>query len=154
MRQTIAVTLAMGIVLGLAGSGVASAQSANGIIERPDGIYIRCATCGTVQAITQNVSRNGGGNTAATIAGSVIGGLLGNQVGKGKGRALATIGGAVGGGAAGNAIGKAGSNGQGWTLRIKLGQGNFMNVDVADASGLRVGDLVEVNANGNVIRLR
>jgi hypothetical protein len=64
------------------------------------------------------------------------------------------VGGVVAGGAAGNAM--AGNSGQPttWTVRVRLGANNFMNVTVNDASDLRVGDTVEVDSNGHVTRLR
>ena len=144
----------------LAGTGVASAQSnTSGVLDRDDGIYLRCAMCGTVESITQNVgtqSSGSGSNTAATITGSVVGGLVGTRVGGGRGRRAATVGGVVAGGAAGNAMAGSGNTNQpnSSTVRVKLGSSNFMNVTVNDASDLRVGDLVEVDSNGHVIRLR
>ncbi|MBS0432113.1 MAG: glycine zipper 2TM domain-containing protein [Proteobacteria bacterium] len=150
--------LAIATSLVLAGTGFASAQTSDsGVLDRSDGIYIRCATCGTVESITQNIgnAQGGGSNTAATITGSVVGGVLGNQVGRGKGRRLATAGGVVGGGMAGNAMANSNnSQRSSSTVRVKLGNGSFMNVTVADASDLRVGDLVEVDPSGRIIRLR
>ncbi|UHQ19875.1 glycine zipper 2TM domain-containing protein [Lysobacter sp. KIS68-7] len=141
----------------LAGMGVASAQNANnGVLERDDGIYLRCAMCGTVESITQNVNNQAstGGSTAATITGSVVGGLIGNRVGGGRGRRAATVGGVVAGGAVGNAASSNNAPTSSATVRIKLGASNFINVTVDDASDLRVGDTVEVDSNGHVVRLR
>ncbi|HJW47428.1 MAG TPA: glycine zipper 2TM domain-containing protein [Lysobacter sp.] len=143
----------------LAGTGVASAQSnTSGVLDRDDGIYLRCAMCGTVESITQNVgtqSSGGGSNTAATITGSVVGGLIGNRVGGGRGRRAATAAGVVAGGAVGSAAGNGNSSQPTtWTVRVRLGANNFMNVTVNDASDLRVGDTVEVDSNGHVTRLR
>ncbi len=146
-------SLAIVVVLGIAGIGAASAQSRNGVLVRSDGIYIRCDQCGTVERIDQNITQGGGHGTAGAVIGAIAGGVLGNQIGKGKGRALATAGGAVGGGFAGHAIGNAGSQ-QNWTVRIKMGNGSIMNVQVKDASAIRVGDLVQVDANGNITRIR
>jgi outer membrane lipoprotein SlyB len=153
-RKALYTMMAMGAWM-LAGTGVASAQSNNsGILDRDDGIYLRCAMCGTVESITQNVGSAGGGsNTAATITGSVVGGVLGNRVGGGRGRRAATAAGVVAGGAAGNATSN-NSQASTWTVRVRLGANNFMNVTVADASDLRVGDTVEVDSNGLVTRLR
>ena len=141
----------------LFGTGVASAQSStNGVLERDDGVYLRCAMCGTVESITQNVSNQSGssGSTAATITGSVVGGLIGNRVGGGRGRRAATVGGVVAGGAVGNAASSSSAPTASSTVRIKLGGSNFINVTVDDASDLRVGDMVEVDSNGHVTRLR
>ena len=138
----------------LASTGVANAQTAsNGLLEREDGVYLRCAMCGTIDSITQNVGNQSGGSAGATIAGSVVGGLVGNRVGGGRGRRAATVAGVAAGGAIGNS---ASSNNQPSrsTVRVNLGRGSFMNVSVDDASDLRVGDMVEVDSNGNVIRLR
>lgn len=146
-------TLAMILVLALAGVGTASAQSSNGVLVRSDGIYLRCDRCGTVENIEQNITQGGGHGTAGAVIGAIAGGVLGNQVGKGKGKALATAGGAVGGGFAGNAIGKSGSQ-RSWLVRVKMGNGSFMNVQVPDASALRVGDIVEVDPNGGITRVR
>jgi outer membrane lipoprotein SlyB len=145
--------------LGLAGTGVASAQSnTSGVLDRDDGIYLRCAMCGTVESITQNVgtqSSGSGSNTAATITGSVVGGLIGSRVGGGGGRRAATAAGVVAGGAVGSAAGSGNSSQPTtWTVRVRLGSSNFMNVTVDDASDLRVGDTVEVDSNGHVTRLR
>lgn len=144
---------ALAIALGLAGIGAASAQSGNGVLVRPDGIYVRCDRCGTVESIEQNISKGGGHGTAGAVVGAIAGGVLGNQVGKGKGKALATAGGAVGGGFAGHAIGNRGSQ-QSWLVRVKMGNGSFINVQVNDASSLRNGDFVEVDTNGNITRIR
>lgn len=158
-RNVLYTMMAMGSLV-LAGTGVASAQSAqsntSGVLDREDGIYLRCAMCGTVESITQNVgaSSGGGSNTAATITGSVVGGLIGNRVGGGRGRRAATVGGVVAGGAAGNAMASNSSQPTTWTVRVRLGANNFMNVTVNDASDLRVGDTVEVDSNGHVTRLR
>jgi outer membrane lipoprotein SlyB len=142
------------VLMGLAGIGIASAQNAHdGVLVRSDGIYLRCDRCGTVESITHNISQGGGHGTTGAVIGAIAGGVLGNQVGKGKGKKLATVGGAVGGGLAGNAIGKSGSQ-QSWTVRIRLGNGSTMNVEVPDASSLRQGDLVQVDANGNITRIR
>jgi outer membrane lipoprotein SlyB len=160
MKRESLYTMIVMASLVLASPGIASAQSTNnGVLDRDDGIYIRCAMCGTVESITQNIGNQksgSGGNTAATITGSVVGGVLGNQVGGGRGRKLATVGGAVAGGNVGNAMAGGGSNSQrnSWTVRVKLGGSNFVNVMVSDASDLRVGDMVEVDSNGYVTRLR
>lgn len=140
------------VALGMAGTGLASAQG-NGVLVRPDGIYVRCDRCGTVEHIEQNISQGGGHGTAGAVIGAIAGGVLGNQVGKGKGKALATAGGAVGGGFAGSAIGRSGSQ-RSWLVRVKMGNGSFMNVEVPDASSLRPGDMVEVDPNGNITRIR
>ena len=145
-------SLATTAILALSGIGVASAQNGNGVLVRSDGIYVRCDRCGTVESIEQNISKGGGHGTAGAVVGAIAGGVLGNQIGKGKGRALATAGGAVGGGLAGNAIGKSGTQ-RSSLVRVKLGNGSYLNVQVADASALRVGDLVEVDADGNITRI-
>ncbi|MGN6788772.1 MAG: glycine zipper 2TM domain-containing protein [Rhodanobacteraceae bacterium] len=141
--------------LGLAGIGVAGAQNNthNGVLVRSDGIYVRCDQCGTVERIDQNITQGGGHGTAGAVIGAIAGGVLGNQVGKGKGRKAATVAGAVGGGFAGHAVGERGGR-QDYVVHIRMGNGSYMNVQVADASSLRVGDLVQVDSNGNITRIR
>ncbi|HEX5951962.1 MAG TPA: glycine zipper 2TM domain-containing protein [Rhodanobacteraceae bacterium] len=141
------------IALSLAGLGIASAQNDNGVLVRSDGIYVRCDQCGTVERIDQNISQGGGHGTAGAVLGAIAGGVLGNQVGKGKGRDAATVAGAVGGGFAGHAIGNRGGT-RNYLVHIRMGNGSYMNVQVADASSLRVGDLVQVDPNGNITRIR
>lgn len=80
--------------------------------------------------------------------------MLGNQVGKGNGRKLATAGGAVGGGFAGHAIGNNAWIKDSWTVRIKMGNGSYRNIQVKDASSIRQGDLVQVDQNGNIARIQ
>jgi len=140
-------------VLSLAAAPLAQAQSSNGVLVRSDGIYLRCDQCGTVQSIEHNVTQGRNHGTAGAVIGAIAGGVLGNQVGKGKGKKLATVGGAVGGGFAGNAIGK-GGGGESWTVRLKMGNGTYSNIQVADASSIRQGDLVQVDANGNMTRIQ
>jgi outer membrane lipoprotein SlyB len=141
-----------------AGPMAASAQSTrnNGnVLVRNDGIYVRCDQCGTVEAIDQNVTQGNDHSMAGTIIGGIAGGVLGNQVGGGKGRTLATVAGAVGGGYAGNRIGANSGHGTtNFSLRIKMGNGAYSNVTVPDASAIRVGDLVQVDPNGNVVRIQ
>lgn len=135
-------------------AGVASAQGAvPGALVRPDGIYLRCDQCGTVTAIDHNVVQGKDHGTAGAILGAVAGGVLGNQVGRGNGRKLATVAGAVGGGFAGNAVGKGGSS-ESYTVRLKMGNGGYSNITVRDASAIRVGDLVQVDADGNMVRIQ
>lgn len=141
------------VSLGLAGVGVAAAQNGNGVLVRSDGIYVRCDQCGTVERIDQNISQGGGHGTAGAVIGAIAGGVLGNQIGGGKGRKAATVAGAVGGGFAGHAIGNRGSQ-HSWLVHIKMGNGGYMNVQVPDASALRVGDLVQVDSSGKITRIR
>ncbi len=146
-------TLSAATLIGaLAFAGAASAQPAS-VLVRQDGIYVRCDQCGTVQTIEHNVTQGRNHGTAGAILGAVAGGVLGNQVGRGKGRDLATIGGAVGGGVVGNRVGQ-GGGGESWTLRVKMGNGGYSNVTVPDASGIRAGDIVMVDAKGNVTRVQ
>lgn len=147
--------LSLAATVALAGAPLVQAQTSSGVLVRSDGIYLRCDQCGTVQSIEHNVAEGGQHGTAGAILGAVAGGVLGNQVGKGKGRKLATVGGAVGGGFAGHAIGNRSGNGNdSWTVRLKMGDGNYSNVQVKDASGIREGDLVQVDADGNITRIR
>jgi len=146
-------TLSLAAVLGLAASGTAAAQN-SGVLVRNDGIYLRCDQCGTVQRVEQNITQGGGHGTAGAIIGAIAGGVLGNQVGRGNGRKLATVGGAVGGGFAGHAIGNNTGSNTSWTVRIRMGNGSYQNIQVKDASGIREGDLVQVDANGNIMRIR
>ena len=146
-------SLTLVATLGFAGTGVASAQS-SGVLVRNDGIYLRCDQCGTVQRVEQNITQGGGHGTAGTIIGAIAGGVLGNQVGKGNGRKLATVGGAVGGGFAGHAIGNNAGSSTSWLVRIKMGNGSYQNIQVKDASGIRQGDLVQVDQNGNIARIQ
>ena len=152
MKSNLFFSSALAIALGVLGISTASAQNGHGVLVRSDGIYLRCDRCGTVEGIEQNISKGGGHGTAGAVVGAIAGGVLGNQVGKGKGKKLATAGGAVGGGLAGHAIGNRGSQ-QSWLVRVKMGNGSFMNVQVKDASSLRQGDLVEVDSNGNITRI-
>jgi outer membrane lipoprotein SlyB len=145
--------LPLAATLSLAVAPLAQAQSSDGVLMRSDGIYLRCDQCGTVERIEHNVSQGRNSGTAGTILGAVAGGVLGNQVGKGKGRKLATIGGAVGGGFAGHAIGTGGGS-ESWTVRLKMGNGTYSNIQVPDASSIREGDLVQIDANGNITRIR
>ena len=135
MKRSSLYTIVVMSSLVLAGTGVASAQNnTSGVLERDDGVYLRCAMCGTIDSITQNVGNQGSGGAATTIAGSVVGGLV-----------------------AGRAVGNAtSSNNQpaSSTVRVNLDGSNFINVRVDDASELRVGDMVKVDSKGNVTRLR
>lgn len=145
--------LALTALVGLATSGTVAAQS-NGVLVRNDGIYLRCDQCGTVQRVEQNITQGSGHGTAGAIIGAIAGGVLGNQVGKGNGRKLATVGGAVGGGFAGHAIGNNTGSNTSWIVSIRMGNGSYQNIQVKDASGIRQGDLVQVDANGNIVRIR
>jgi outer membrane lipoprotein SlyB len=148
-----ALTLLFTATLALTGISNAQAQSSSGVLMRPDGIYLRCDQCGTVQRIEHNVTQGSQHGTAGAIIGAVAGGVLGNQVGRGNGRKLATVGGAVGGGFAGHAIGTRGGS-ESWTVRLKMGNGTYSNVQVPDASSIREGDVVQVDPNGNIVRIR
>lgn len=145
--------LALSAALTLAGTGIATASQSNGVMVRPDGIYLRCDQCGVVQGVERNIVQGRDNGTVGAIIGAVAGGVLGNQVGKGNGRKLATVGGAVGGGFAGNAIGKGGSS-ETWIVHLKMGNGTYSNIQVQDASSIRQGDLVQVDQNGNVTRIQ
>lgn len=145
--------LTLTAVFGLTASGTAAAQS-NGVLVRNDGIYLRCDQCGTVQRVEQNITQGGGHGTAGAIIGAIAGGVLGNQVGKGNGKKLATVGGAVGGGFAGNAIGNNTGSSTSWIVRIRMGNGSYQNIQVRDASAIRQGDMVQVDANGNITRIQ
>ncbi|MBV8159207.1 MAG: glycine zipper 2TM domain-containing protein [Dyella sp.] len=141
-----------------AGPMAASAQStrSNGnVLVRNDGIFIRCDQCGTVESIDQNITQGNDHSMAGTIIGGIAGGVLGNQVGKGKGNTLATVAGAVGGGYAGNRIGaNSGRPNASYSLRIRMGNGAYSNVTVPDASAIRTGDLVQIDPNGNIVRIQ
>jgi outer membrane lipoprotein SlyB len=148
-----ALTLLVAATLALTGISNARAQSSSGVLMRPDGIYLRCDQCGTVQSIEHNVTQGSQHGTAGAIIGAVAGGVLGNQVGRGNGRKLATVGGAVGGGFAGHAIGTRGGS-ESWTVRLKMGNGSYSNIQVPDASSIREGDVVQVGPNGEIARIR
>jgi len=148
LKSLLALPLAAAVTL----AGMGTAQAAN-VLVRPDGIYLRCDQCGTVQAIDQNISQSADHGTAGAIIGAIAGGVLGNQVGRGNGRKLATVGGAVGGGFAGNALGK-GRTSESFTVRLRMGNGGHTNITVPDASSLRVGDLVQVDPNGSIMRIQ
>lgn len=135
----------------LATAAIAPASAAT--ITRSDGIYVRCDQCGVVQSIEHNVTQGRDHGTAGAVIGAIAGGVLGNQVGRGNGRKVATVAGAVGGGFAGNAIGKGGGS-ESYTLRLKMGAGGYTNVQVADASSIREGDIVVVDEKGNVQRVQ
>jgi len=153
MRTQPMLALAFTAMAGFAASGTAAAQN-NGVLVRSDGIYLRCDQCGTVQRVEQNITQGGGHGTAGAIIGAIAGGVLGNQVGKGNGRKLATVGGAVGGGFAGHAIGNNTGSNTSWIVRIRMGNGTYQNIQVRDASGIRQGDMVQVDANGNIARIQ
>jgi outer membrane lipoprotein SlyB len=135
----------------LATAAIAPASAAT--ITRADGIYVRCDQCGVVQSIERNVTQGRDHGTAGAVIGAIAGGVLGNQVGRGNGRKVATVAGAVGGGFAGNAIGKGGAS-ESYTLRLKMGGGGYTNVQVADASAIRTGDIVVVDEKGNIQRVQ
>lgn len=146
--------------LALASVPASHAQSSysnatSGVLVRSDGIYLRCDQCGKVESIEHTMSQGSGHGTAGAVLGAIAGGVLGNQVGRGKGRKLATVGGAVGGGFAGHAIGNRTGNGNdAWIVHLKMGNGTTTSVQVNDASSIREGDIVQVDANGNITRVR
>lgn len=146
--------LSLTAVLGVAASGSVHAQHHNGVLERNDGIYLRCDQCGTVQRVERNITQGRGNGAAGSVVGAIAGGVLGNQVGRGNGRRLATVGGVVGGGVAGNAIGNNAGSSDTWTVRVKMSNGSIQNVQVRDASTIRNGDLVQVDGNGNITRIQ
>lgn len=150
--------LPLAATLAFAAAPFAQAQSSQplgGVLMRSDGIYLRCDQCGTVTSIEHTVAQGGGHGTAGAVIGAIAGGVLGNQVGKGTGRKLATVGGAVGGGFAGHAIGNRTGNGSdAWIVHLKMGNGTTTSVQVPDATGIREGDIVQVDANGNITRIR
>lgn len=148
--------LALGVgSLAQAQSSSYGSHSSGDVLVRSDGIYLRCDQCGTVESIEHTVTQGSGHGTAGAILGAVAGGLLGNQVGHGKGRKLATVGGAVGGGFAGHAIGNRTGNGNdAWIVHLKMGNGTSTSVQVADASSIREGDVVQVDSNGNITRVQ
>lgn len=151
--KVITSAICMAVLMG-AGLGSAAAQNyPNGVLVREDGIYTRCDSCGTVESIEQNIA-HGGHGTAGAVIGAIAGGVLGNQVGRGRGRDLATVGGAVGGGFAGHAIGDRTGSQESWTVRVRMGNGTIRNVEVPDASALRNGDIVQVQANGEITRVQ
>jgi outer membrane lipoprotein SlyB len=151
IKPLLALTLSTALMLG---TGVASAApDASGVLVRQDGIYLRCDQCGTVQRVERNITQGRDHGTMGAIIGAVAGGVLGNQVGKGNGRKIATVGGAVGGGFAGNAIGKGGST-ESFLVRLRMGNGSYNNVQVKDAGDLRQGDLVQLDPDGNITRIR
>jgi outer membrane lipoprotein SlyB len=147
-------SLSLAMALSFGGIGAASASpDASGVLVRQDGIYLRCDQCGTVQSVERNITQGSNHGVAGAIIGAVAGGVLGNQIGKGNGRKIATVGGAVGGGFAGNAIGKGGSS-ESYLVRMRMGDGSYNNVQVKDASGIRAGDIVQLDQNGNMTRIR
>jgi outer membrane lipoprotein SlyB len=148
-----ALPLLFAAALALPGISNAQTQSSGGVLMRSDGIYLRCDQCGTVQRIEHNITQGGQHGTACAIIGAVAGGVLGNQVGRGNGRKLATVGGAVGGGFAGHAIGNRGGS-ESWTVRLKMGNGTYSNIQVPDASTISEGDVVQVDPQGNIVRVR
>ena len=152
IKPTIALALAMALTLGGSGAALAAPDSA-GVLVRQDGIYLRCDQCGTVQSVEHNITQGRDHGTMGAIIGAVAGGVLGNQIGRGNGKKIATVGGAVGGGFAGNAIGKGGGS-DSYVVRLRMGDGSYNNVQVKDASGVRQGDLVQLDPNGNITRLR
>ena len=149
--------LPLAALLAVSSFGVSaqSSRSNGNVLIRNDGIFVRCDQCGTVESIDQNITQGNDHSMAGTIIGGIAGGVLGNQVGKGKGNALATVAGAVGGGYAGNRIGaNSGRGSASYSLRIRMGNGSYSNVTVPDASAIRVGDLVQIDPNGNITRIQ
>ena len=61
------IALSVAAALTLAGTGVATAQPNNGVLMRPDGIYLRCDQCGTVQGVQHNVTQGRNSGTAGAI---------------------------------------------------------------------------------------
>lgn len=149
--------LSLAALMAISPFAASAQQSAprNGVLVRNDGIYLRCDQCGTVESIDQNITQGNDHSMAGTIIGGIAGGVLGNQVGKGKGNTLATVAGAVGGGYAGNRIGaNSGRPNATYSLRIRMGNGSYSNVTVPDASAIRQGDLVQIDPQGNIVRIQ
>ncbi len=152
IKSLSALSLIAALTLGGTGAAFASPQD-DGVLVRQDGIYLRCDQCGRVQSVERNITQGNNHGVAGAIIGAVAGGVLGNQIGKGNGRKIATVGGALGGGFAGNAIGKGGSS-ESYLVRLRMGDGSYNNVQVKDASGIRAGDIVQLDPNGNITRIR
>lgn len=91
---------------------------------------------------------------AGAVIGAVVGGVLGNQVGGGFGRAAATAAGVIGGAVAGNAIeSRQGGGGSGlYRITLRMDRGGQRAFDVPHHGDLRVGDRVQVQANGQISR--
>ncbi len=115
---------------GIGGIGAASASSdASGVMVRQDGIHLRCDQCGTVRSVERNITQGSNYGVAGAIIGAVAGGVLCNQIGKG-------------------------GSSESYLVRMRMGDGGYNNVQVKDASGIRAGDIVQLDRNGNITRIR
>ncbi len=142
--------IAVATLAALAGSTMwAAPAQAQSVINRHGAYYVRCYDCGRVVQVETLISQGANHQVAGTILGGVVGGLLGHQVGGGRGKTLATIAGAVGGGYVGNRIGQGGQNVV-YVIHIRMADGNTQRVQVKDAQGIRDGDIVRLDGNGNI----
>ncbi len=138
-----------GMTLITSAMAMAAPVQAQSVITRNGAFYVRCYDCGRVVRVETLISQGANHQIAGTILGGVVGGLLGNQVGGGRGKTLATIAGAVGGGYAGNRIGQGRQNTV-YVIHVRMANGSTQRVQVQDASGIRDGDIVRVDNQGNI----
>lgn len=110
-----------------------------------------CASCGTVASI-EEVRVKGEGSGLGAVAGAVLGGVIGHQFGGGKGKDVATGVGAVAGGVAGHHIERNVKASTYYKVGVRMEDGSYRTVNVANASGLAVGTPVRVV--GDDIQLR
>ncbi len=144
------VLLAAASVAALAGTlACATPAQAQSVITRNGSYYVRCYDCGRVIQVESIINQGANHQVAGTILGGVVGGLLGHQVGGGRGNTLATIAGAVGGGYVGNRMGQPGQSAV-YVIHIRMADGSIQRVQVQDAQGIRDGDIVRVDAKGNI----
>ena len=171
MRITLRLTLAAGIVAGLAACAAPPPDYSSSYPQAPvagypantypantypanngSNNYIEYGRVTNVEVIrTQNPNQTNG---AGAVIGGIAGAVIGHQFGGGSGRDLATIAGGVGGAVAGNAIQK-NNNAQGgydtYRVSVQTENGALRSYDLASANDFRPGDRVRIQ-NGQLYR--
>ncbi|MFL6711895.1 MAG: glycine zipper 2TM domain-containing protein [Sulfurifustis sp.] len=105
-----------------------------------------CTDCGVVESV-DTVEVKGQGSGAGAVAGGIAGLVIGNQVGQGKGRTLAKVAGAVGGAYAGNEIEKNMKKTVQYQVAVRMNDGSFRTITLANADGLAAGTRVKVTGD-------
>lgn len=107
-----------------------------------------CDTCAVVTAI-KTEKRKGKATAAGTAGGAVVGGVVGNKVGDGG--VLATGAGAVAGAVLGREIEKQVRRHKVWVTTVTTKDGKSQNVEATADPGVKVGDVVRIDA-GRIVR--
>ncbi|MGQ0530601.1 MAG: glycine zipper 2TM domain-containing protein [Panacagrimonas sp.] len=107
-----------------------------------------CNDCGTVASI-EAVKEKGSGSGAGAVLGAIAGGVIGHQFGSGKGNDAATAAGAIAGGYGGHQAEKAIRATTYYRVGVKMDNGSYQTVNVADPAGISVGSAVRVSG-GNI----